>query len=78
MKYFVEFVVSSLVQHAAEVNVEMVERSDGIDCLVHLNPFDTGRVIGKKGRTISAIRNLCTAAVNKSSKQVRIEIVGTK
>jgi predicted RNA-binding protein YlqC (UPF0109 family) len=78
MKYFVEFVVSSLVQHAEEVDVEMVERPDGIDCLVHLNPLDIGRVIGKKGRTISAISNLCNAAAARGGKQVQVEIVEAK
>jgi predicted RNA-binding protein YlqC (UPF0109 family) len=78
MKYFVEFVVSSLVQHAEEVDVEMVEKPDGISYLVHLNPLDIGRVIGKKGRTISAIRNLCNAATAKGGKQVQVEIVEAK
>jgi uncharacterized protein len=78
MKYFVEFVVSSLVQHAEEVDVEMVEKSDSTAYLVHLNPLDIGRVIGKKGRTISAIRNLCNAAANKGDQQVLVEIVEAK
>ncbi|MDR1144922.1 MAG: KH domain-containing protein [Verrucomicrobiales bacterium] len=77
MKYFVEFVVSALVQHAGEVEVKMTERPDSIDCLVHLNSLDMGRVIGKRGRTISAIRNLCNAAAANGSKQVRIELVET-
>lgn len=78
MKYFVEFVVSSLVQHAEEVDVEMLDRPDATEYQVHLNPLDIGRVIGKKGRTISSIRNLCNAAVPKGGKPVRVEIVESK
>ncbi len=75
MKYFVEFVVSSLVQHAEEVDVEVEERPDSSTYWVHLNPLDVGRVIGKKGRTISAIRNLCNAASVKVGKRIFVEIV---
>ena len=74
MKYFVEFVVSSLVQHAEEVDVEVVEKQESTTYLVHLNPLDIGRVIGKKGRTISAIRSLCNAAAEKTGRRVFVEI----
>ena len=75
MKYFVEFIVSALVKHAEEVDVEMVEKDNAIMYMVHLNHLDIGRVIGKNGRTISAIRNLCNAAVAKGDKRVQVEIV---
>ena len=74
MKYFVEFVVSSLVQYVEEVDVELVEKPDTLTYWVHLNTLDIGRVIGKKGRTISAIRSLCNAAAVKADKRVYVEI----
>ncbi|MDR2462449.1 MAG: KH domain-containing protein [Verrucomicrobiales bacterium] len=75
MKYFVEFVVSSLVKHAEEVEVEVLEKPDSIAYLVRLNQFDIGRVIGKNGRTISAIRSLCNAAMPRGERQALVEIV---
>jgi len=74
MKYFVEFVVSALVQHAEEVDVRESEGPEGISYRVRLNPLDIGRVIGKKGKTISAIRNLCNAAVTGQGKKIFVEI----
>ncbi|MDR1190736.1 MAG: KH domain-containing protein [Verrucomicrobiales bacterium] len=75
MKYFVEFVVSSLVKHAEEVEVAVVEKPDSIAYLVRLNQFDIGRVIGKNGRTISAIRSLCHAATPRGGRPALVEIV---
>jgi uncharacterized protein len=79
MKYFVEFVVSSLVQHAEEVEVIETENEKVVSYKIHLNPADIGQVIGKKGRTIAAIRNLLNSA-SKSGKRILVEVaddVGT-
>jgi predicted RNA-binding protein YlqC (UPF0109 family) len=39
-----------------------------------LNPADIGKVIGKNGRTISAIRSVLNAAATKANKHVSLEI----
>jgi predicted RNA-binding protein YlqC (UPF0109 family) len=75
MKYFVEFVVSSLVTFAEEVQVEEVDQDGTTIFYVRLNPADIGRVIGKHGKTISAIRNLLQAAAARDGRQVRLELV---
>lgn len=75
MKYFIEFVVSSLVTFADEVDVEEVEQEGTTTFYVRLNPADIGRIIGKHGKTISAIRNLLQAAAASDGRQVRLEII---
>lgn len=75
MKYFVEFVVSSLVQYADEVSVQEVEKDGTVTYNVRLNPADIGRVIGKKGRTIGAIRNLLNAASGAAGKRILVEVM---
>jgi len=42
---------------------------------VRLNPTDVGKVIGKSGRTITAIRTLLTSAAAKHGKRVMLEII---
>jgi predicted RNA-binding protein YlqC (UPF0109 family) len=61
MRYFVEFVVSSLVNHKEDVQVGEVASGNSVTYEVRLNPADIGRVIGKSGRTINSIRNLLNA-----------------
>lgn len=75
MKYFVEFVVSSLVQHVEEVDVQEIETTNTITYSIGLNAADAGQVIGKKGRTIGAIRNLLNCAGTQSGKRVVVEVV---
>ncbi|NJL18784.1 MAG: KH domain-containing protein [Bdellovibrionaceae bacterium] len=75
MKYFVEFVVSSLVQYAEEVDVQETQTDTTLAYHIHLNPADIGRVIGKKGRTIGAIRNLVNAANTREGKRILVEVV---
>lgn len=75
MKYFVEFVVSSLVTHADEVDVEEVQQDGTTTYYLRLNPSDIGRVIGKHGKTIGAIRSLMQAAASRDGGRVQLEVV---
>lgn len=75
MRYFVEFVVSSLVQYAEEVEVQETETASLVTYTIHLNQADVGRVIGKKGRTIGAIRNLLNSAGSKTGKRIIVDVV---
>ena len=42
---------------------------------VRLHPTDVGKVIGKSGRTITAIRTLLTSAAAKNGKRAMLEII---
>ncbi|HZO84707.1 MAG TPA: KH domain-containing protein [Verrucomicrobiae bacterium] len=42
---------------------------------MRLNPADVGRIIGKQGVTINAIRNLLTAGSAKKGMRCSLEIV---
>ena len=44
------------------VEVELVERRDEVSLLVHADPSDMGRLIGKRGRVIQALRQVSRAA----------------
>lgn len=74
MKYFVEFVVRALVDFPDEVDIQEVDGGDSLTYYIRLNPQDIGKVIGRNGRTISAIRNILHAAA-KVEKRVQVEIL---
>ena len=75
MKAFVEFVVKALVDHPEEVDVREIDGERVVVFEVRLNQTDVGKVIGKSGRTITAIRTLLTSAAAKQGKRAMLEII---
>ena len=65
MKSLVEFLVKSLVARPDAVSVVEKSAVAGQVFEVSVAPEDLGRVIGKQGRTIKAIRSVVTAAASK-------------
>ena len=75
MKDFIEFVVKQLVDHPDEVTVREVEGERAVILEVRLNSSDIGKVIGKSGKTINAIRSLLACASAKRGKRAILEII---
>ena len=75
MQTFLEFVVKGLVQHPDEVTVTPVEREGTTVYELRLNPQDVGKVIGRQGMTINAIRSLLLAGSAKQGLRCSLEIV---
>ena len=75
MKAFIEYVVKALVDHPDQVDVKEVDGERVVVFELRLNPTDVGKVIGKSGRTITAIRTLLTNAAGKQGKRAMLEIV---
>jgi predicted RNA-binding protein YlqC (UPF0109 family) len=75
MQGFLEYVVKGLVQHPQEVTVTPVEREGTTVYELRLNPQDVGKVIGRQGMTINAIRSLLLAGSAKKGMRCTLEIV---
>ncbi len=78
MQAFLEFVVKGLVQHPDEASVTPVERNGMTIYELRMNPADVGRVIGKQGVTINAIRSLLLAGSARHALRCTLEIVEDK
>ena len=61
MQAYLEYVVRGLAQYPDEVSVTPVEQGGQTIYELRLNPEDVGRIIGKQGQTINAIRSLLQA-----------------
>ena len=74
MKELVEVIAKALVDNPEEVVVS--ESLKGDDTLIELKvaPADMGKVIGKQGRIVKAIRSVVKAAASKEDKKVIVEI----
>jgi predicted RNA-binding protein YlqC (UPF0109 family) len=65
MQAFLEYVVKGLVEFPDEVTVTPVEREGTTVYELRLNSKDIGKVIGRQGMTINAIRSLLLAGSAK-------------
>ena len=78
MKEFIEFIAKSLVDKPDEVRVEESE-IDGIKLYkLYVEESETGKVIGKSGRTAKAMRLLLAAVAAKYKTRVSLEIPDRK
>jgi predicted RNA-binding protein YlqC (UPF0109 family) len=74
MKNFVEYLLVRLVDHPEDLLVEEQETPDGLLVLIHVHEEDMGRVIGKGGSVIKAVRKLVQVKAAKEELRVRVEI----
>lgn len=69
----IEHLVSGIVDHPDEVEVSGKQTRRGDLYEVRVNPADLGKVIGRQGRTATAIRTVTGAIAG--SKGARIDFV---
>ena len=74
-KELVEFIAKTLVDDPAGVIVNVIEGEKSTILELKVSDGDIGKVIGKSGRTITAIRTLLTSAAAKQGKRAMLEIV---
>ena len=76
MKDAVELIVKHLVREAESVDVREVERDRSTSVIeIRVAQSDVGKIIGRQGRTVKAIRSLLHAAGEKQRKRYVLEIV---
>lgn len=72
MKKLLKFLISNIVNHPREVVIEEEEKDNLLGLKIKVNPEDLKIVIGKRGRTIKAIRNLLRLKASKQGKRVNL------
>jgi predicted RNA-binding protein YlqC (UPF0109 family) len=75
MKELVEFIAKSLVDDPSQVYVSEIEGENAVILELRVGPEDMGRVIGKGGRTVNAMRTLLRILAAKQGKRVTLEVV---
>lgn len=74
MAELVEYLARKLVDDPEAVRVEQEERDGSIVLHLHVAPDDVGKVIGRQGRIVRALRMLVRASAVRSRRRVLLEI----
>jgi predicted RNA-binding protein YlqC (UPF0109 family) len=75
MDQLLEFLVRSLVDEPDVVTVETVEEEDATVLELRVADDDAGQVIGRRGRTIGALRTVMRAAGASQDRRVLVDLV---
>ena len=76
MRDAVELIVRKLVREPESVDVREVERDRSTTVIeIRVAQEDVGKIIGRQGRTVKALRSLLHAAGQKQSRRYLLEIV---
>jgi uncharacterized protein len=70
-----DYVTRNLADDPDAIEVDVEERPGEVALLVHANPNDMGRLIGKRGRVIQALRQLVRAAGTADGVKANVDIV---
>jgi predicted RNA-binding protein YlqC (UPF0109 family) len=75
MRELVEFIAKSLVDDPSQVYVSEIEGESSVILELRVGPEDMGRIIGRGGRTVNAMRTLVRVLAAKQGKRVTLEVV---
>ncbi|HEX2069152.1 MAG TPA: KH domain-containing protein [Actinomycetota bacterium] len=76
VKEVLEYIAKNLVDEPDAVRVTEVENGDTVALKLAVADDDVGKVIGRRGRTARAIRDMVRAAGVKAGVNVSVEIEG--
>ena len=74
MKDALTYIVSSIVTDAKTVTVEEHDDNGVVEFIVHVPKEDIGKVIGKDGKVVRAIRNVLKIPAIKAQKKIHITL----
>jgi len=75
MKQFLEFVIRQLVEFPDEVMLSEIASGKTTVFRLQMRQTDVGRIIGRNGQTIQAIRALLSSSAARHDQRATLEIV---
>lgn len=74
MKDILSYIISNIVEFPEKAAVDETEENDSINFTITVAQEDMGKVIGKSGRMIKAIRNVMKIPAIKQGKRINISL----
>ncbi len=75
VKDFLQTYTTMLVNHPDDISIEIEEMDEGFDEItIFANSEDVGKLIGKEGRMINAIKTVISGCKAKGGKNYRVNV----
>jgi predicted RNA-binding protein YlqC (UPF0109 family) len=75
VKDFLQTYATLLVNHPDDISIEITEMDEGFDEItIFANSEDVGKLIGKEGRMINAIKTVISGCKAKGGKNYRVNV----
>ncbi len=74
MKKALEYIITQIVNEAKKVEINEREDQGMINFTITVDPADMGKIIGKNGKVIRAIRNVVKISAIKQNKKINISL----
>lgn len=75
MKDFLAYLLKNIVDYPEEIRIDEQELGErGVQFTIYAKKEDIGKIIGREGKIIQAIRSLVKVLAVKENMQVRVEI----
>ena len=75
VKELLELMAKALVDRPDDVEVSEVDEESETVLELRVDPSDVGKVIGKQGRTVRALRTVIDAAGKKHGTRYEVEVI---
>lgn len=74
MKKALEYIISQIVDNPEKIEINEQEDQGIINFTITVDPSDMGKIIGKNGKVIRAIRNVVKISAIKQNKKINIAL----
>lgn len=74
MKSVLETIIKELVDYPEQVDVGEVSSGSTVVMTIKVAKSDIGKVVGKSGKTVAAIRHIITSIGSKNKKKVHLSL----
>lgn len=78
MKQLLDYIIPNIVNHPEDVVITEETTAEGTSLSIDVNPEDMGRIIGKEGKVIKAIRQIARVMAIKKGTRIHIDIIDKK
>lgn len=75
MKEFIAYLIKNLVDLPDAVDINIVDGEQGTIVEVKVSPQDVGKIVGRQGRTIKALRTIAMTVGARVGRRVRVEVI---
>jgi len=75
MVELVKFVITNLIDNPKDLDIKEIEGETTLIYEIGVNKDDLGKVIGRDGKVINALRELVRSNLSKDDKKIVIEVL---